>query len=209
MPGIKVYGGGVTAENGNYAARVDLDKLHGAILEALAQPSQAEVDFVALQTAGRAAKTYGPPSFVDPAVLSDAHWGIIWPEKPWTANEQAHYAALQELVAWRAAKNGVVPLEKEYRDRWNYAQFLQYAGPNVLPGQMDTEKIPYYLCIVASPERISWEFQQFLDGEYAVGRLWFDDPRDCVSYVRKLIAYEDEGPGQRSTSLAGGSPTCT
>jgi hypothetical protein len=56
---------------------------------------------------------------------------------------------------------------------------------------MDPGTVPYYLLIVGSPERIPWEFQQHLDGEYAVGRLWFDDPADCEAYVGHLLSYED------------------
>lgn len=50
--------------------------------------------------------------------------------------------------------------------------------------------MPYYLLLVGSPERILWDVQTFLNGEYAVGRLWFDDPDDCKAYIDRLIAYE-------------------
>jgi hypothetical protein len=118
-------------------------------------------------------------------------WGIIWPPKPLTSYEQAHRDALEGLIKHRRQQLGALqPQQFHYKEGWEYDQFLWEEGRRVEPGNMSPEKVPYYLCIVGSPERVPWEFQQYLDGEYAVGRLWFDDPEDCEKYVRHLIAYE-------------------
>lgn len=46
--------------------------------------------------------------------------------------------------------------------------------------------------IVASPAQISWEFQQYLDINYGVGRLWFDEADDCAAYVKAILACEPD-----------------
>src|SRR5262249_45362208 len=54
----------------------------------------------------------------------------------------------------------------------------------------DGRALPPYLLICDSFENFPLEFQ-FLCNAFAVtGRLWFDDPRDCAAYVRKVLAVE-------------------
>src|SRR5262249_8401930 len=60
----------------------------------------------------------------------------------------------------------------------------------VSPGTVVPERVPFYLLLVGSPERIPFSFGQLLDVEYAVGRLHFDSPSEYAHYVASLIDYE-------------------
>lgn len=189
--GHTVYSSGILTDTGDHRVKINLDELYEVILAERAELDEDEQFFVTAQTEGRQVKTYGLPSYISPSDLSDARWGIIWPPEPLTDLEQEHRNALKDLIDHRCQQMGEKePHEFHYEESWTFDRFLWRVGPGVDTGQIQTEKVPYYLCIVGSPERIPWEFQQYLDGEYAVGRLWFDDPEDCRSYVQCLLAYE-------------------
>lgn len=191
---MKIVGNGISAIDGSYGFEMELDELYEQIQHELRQPD-AELEY-AIKKRSEHIREAGPPPQIDPANLSSTNWGVIWPPRPWNAKEQAHFDALHPLIERRrqqVRQNSTrrTLREFEYRPGWSYVRFLEDAGPKVKPGQMNTEKIPYYLLIVGDPERIPWSFQTNLDGEYAVGRLWFNDPGDCQAYVTALLAYED------------------
>lgn len=203
-----IHGSGINALTGDYGFSMDQDTLYEMILAERSAPDPDEQFFVTVQTEGRTTKTLGLPSFIDPLDLGDSRWGIVWPPQPLTQQEEQHRTALQALIAHRQTQNmgGLKPREFFYQAGWTYDQFLWEVGPQVAPGNLQPAKVPYYLLIVGSPERIPWEFQYYLDGEYAVGRLWFEDPADCAEYVKRLIAYELEPgalPNTRQALLAG------
>jgi hypothetical protein len=181
----------VAAEDGGPGLIVDPDEVTAAILEAPVDPN----DEMAIEdTKAVAAKTLGPPDDVCPNALGEARWGVIWPPEPLTAEEKVHRDAVMRLFDRRRNEmGGQPPHEFYYHSGWSKWDFLWADGREVRGGEMRPEIVPYYLCIVASPERVPWEFQQQLDGEYAVGRIWFDDPDDCGSYVDQLLDYEAEG----------------
>lgn len=203
-----IHGSGINALTGEYGFSMDQDTLYNMILAERSAPDPDEQFFVTAQTEGQTAKTLGLPAFIDPMDLGDSRWGIVWPPQPLTQQEEQHRTALQALIAHRQTKHmgGLKPREFFYQAGWTYDQFLWEVGPEVAPGNVQPAKVPYYLLIVGSPERIPWEFQYYLDGEYAVGRLWFDDPADCAEYVQRLIEYELEPgalPNSRQALLAG------
>jgi hypothetical protein len=187
----EVYGNGVVAGTGQYGVTVSLDDLYELIQEERKAVAEEEEDYIALQVEGREQQSLGPPPSISPNKLSEARWGIIWPPDPLNAEEKQHQAALQALIAHRRKQmGGKKPHEFYYQKGWTYDDFLWEGMRQVEPGNMVPDSVPYYLCIVGSPKRIPWEFQQYLDGEYAVGRLWFDDPADCSSYVHHVLEYE-------------------
>lgn len=186
-----IYGNGILAESGGYGVTLDADELYELILAERGAVDDRERDFLGVQTVGREHKSLGPPPSVVPDDLAQAHWGIIWPPKPLTEAEEAHQDALADLIAHRSQQmGGLKPHQFHYQPGWAYDDFLWEEWREVEPGNMRPDIVPYYLCIVGSPERIPWEFQHYLDSEYAVGRLWFDDPGDCERYVQHLLAYE-------------------
>ena len=52
------------------------------------------------------------------------------------------------------------------------------------------ERRPYYVLIAAPPDRIPFSLQNILD--CAVGRVWFEDPRNFSTYISGLLRSEDE-----------------
>jgi Domain of unknown function (DUF2357) len=125
----------------------------------------------------------GPIEEVNPFVLNEARWGVIYP----VGLSQTVKDALQPLVKARAGveftynPDGKPGGESAASFRKRFKQ---------TPGKVDPKELPYYLLIVASAEQIPFKFQYGLDADHAVGRLYFDDENDYAKYVSRLLAYE-------------------
>ena len=65
-----------------------------------------------------------------------------------------------------------------------------------------TAGVPYYVLLIGHPDRISFEFQNLLKMQWAVGRLAFDDMEDYGRYARAVVQYEDPAsvPVQRKNA---------
>jgi hypothetical protein len=123
------------------------------------------------------------PSFqviddLDPLDLAEVGWGVIFTHNADPKIKQALAPLLQHRRAMATTgKSHYYEFEgvKGFRPGDSYLDFLirQNAGP----GPADPERVPYYLLIVGDPETIPYEFQYGLDVQYAVGRLWFEDPK--------------------------------
>lgn len=139
--------------------------------------------------------------FVDPAVgvrglitsanaydIGSARWGVVYhPDTPELVLQK-----LQPLVDKRCG------LMIEYQPEVDGDDALKFRGRfDQGPGLVNPRKLPYYLLIVASPEQISYTFQYSLDAEHAVGRLYFETADEYESYVKRLLAYEDQPVRQR------------
>jgi len=184
----------------SYGEEVHIDALYEAIASQNKRMNEAERAFIDGFAQGILRKTLGPPGRADANNLSEVRWGIIWPPEPLSLLERQHQATLQDLINLRHVQMGDrTPHQFVYRSGWTADDFLFEEGRRIETGSMQTAVVPYYLCIVGSPERIPWEFQQQLDAEYAVGRIWFDDPADCHSYIKWLLTYER---GEGSTTCA-------
>jgi hypothetical protein len=134
-------------------------------------------------------RTLGVKDGVDPMNLSEAGWGAIFSSDA----DPAIKEALQDLLALRQQQAGAnfkiyEGEQKGYRPDLTKTDFL--AENDVGPGPADPEKVPYYLLIVGSPEKIPYQFQTQLDVQYAVGRIHFDSPQEYHSYARSVIAAE-------------------
>jgi hypothetical protein len=55
---------------------------------------------------------------------------------------------------------------------------------------VDPDKVPYYLLIVGSPDRISFDFHSAFKLQWLVGRLHFDDIADYGRYAAAVVAFE-------------------
>ena len=198
-----IHSNGILAETGAYGATVNIDELYEEIISERGATKQHTKVFLDSQQYKRQTKTLGPPPSVRkrPNDLAKARWGIVLPQSPLTENEQLHFQSLRDLITHRQSQmGGKEPHIFHYQSGWCYDDFLWAEGRELQPGGiMQPDIIPYYLCIVGSPERIPWEFQQYMDSDYAVGRLWFDDPKDCSSYIQNLITYELEANHKNSS----------
>ena len=133
----------------------------------------------------------GPKEGVDPKMLSQAGWGVIFAHEE-GQHSLAVQAALQPLLELRRRQAGLryreftgqnALLPKETKN-----DFLARQG--IGPGPADPDKVPYYLLIVGDPQRIPYRFQYQLDVEYAVGRIYFDSLDDYANYANRVVAAE-------------------
>jgi hypothetical protein len=128
----------------------------------------------------------GLPDGVEPADVKQAGWAVVYHEE----EDQAVKDALAPLVEHRRRQIGNDAIVKvlTYKKGQDRAAWL--ACHDVSAGTVDPTKVPYYVVLVGSPERIPYLFGHLLDVEYAVGRLHFDRPELYSAYVDSVIRYE-------------------
>lgn len=123
------------------------------------------------------------PNWCDPA---EAGWGIVFHQD----EDASVREALQPLVDQRRGQIDAARVKvMDYREGESHTAWLARYG--ITPGSRDPRRVPYYLLLVGSPERIPLLFGHNLDFEYAVGRLHFATPQEYAAYVRSVIAYEN------------------
>ncbi len=133
---------------------------------------------------------FGLKEGADPKNLAESGWGIIFAHDADPALKETlspllelrqgqageHYRLYEKDAGYRVAKD-------------TKSSFLARHGAG--PGPADPEKVPYYLLIVGSPEKISYRFQSQLDVQYAVGRLDFGDDLDAYhNYATSVVEAE-------------------
>ena len=130
----------------------------------------------------------------DPNDLTQAGWGILFASDA----DHAIQAQLQPLIDHRKSQvqddrlfqvfsgsRGVLP--GQTAASWAQQRGVSLTAP-VSPYQGG---VPYYMLIVGSPERISFEFQALLKMQWAVGRLAFDNLEDYGRYAQAVVQYEN------------------
>jgi hypothetical protein len=127
----------------------------------------------------------GLPHDVDPAVVAQAGWAIVFHEH----ESDAVKTALEPLIAHRRTR---VPADRchvlSYQTGQTRASWL--AANGAAAGSVLPTKVPYYLLLVGGPERFPFVFCHHLDVEYAVGCLHFDTPEGYAQYAASVIDYE-------------------
>lgn len=135
--------------------------------------------------------TLGVKEGVDPKDLSQSGWGVIFA-----------FADGDQVDAWKEALKPLLDLRKKqagdfykeyvgqkaYRPGESKQNFLARHGMG--PGAADPKKVPYYLLLVADPEKISYRFQYQLDVQYAVGRIYFDTLEEYANYAQSVVRAE-------------------
>jgi hypothetical protein len=141
----------------------------------------------------------------DPDDLSQTGWCILFASDA----DPAIKAQLQPLIDLRHKQvnddhlfqvfegndSGVRP--NQTADDW-----AEYRGVSLTAKVDPTAGVPYYVLLVGHPSRISFEFQNLLKMQWAVGRLAFDDIEDYGRYARAVVQYEDPAwvPVQRKNA---------
>jgi hypothetical protein len=126
----------------------------------------------------------------DPNDLQQVGWCIVWPPEL----DPAIYEALRPLAELRREQAGPYFRETNTRPGESASTFLARHGMG--PGPVDPERMPYYVLIVGDPTQVSFEFQQRLDLQYAVGRLHFDELEQYGRYAQSVVAAELSGAPQ-------------
>jgi hypothetical protein len=126
---------------------------------------------------------------VDLTDPKDAGWAIVFH----TDEDPAVKAAFQPLIEHRQRQIGNDSIVKvlEYRDGEMVPQWL--VRHKIGLGDIDPEKMPFYILLVGSPSRIPFLFGHLLDAVYGVGRLYFDTNDDYKAYIASVIDYETAG----------------
>jgi hypothetical protein len=128
----------------------------------------------------------GPAFDINAEDVTQAGWAIVFHQD----EDQKVKDALAPLIEHRRQQVGDDEIVKvlEYRDG---DQVLPWLARHKLKfGPVEPEKVPYYVLIAGSPERIPFAFGQLLDVVYAVGRLHFDSADQYGQYAQSVIEYE-------------------
>jgi len=184
-----IYANGVSGLTGDYLLK---PMPPSRVAETAKERGPDAPDELGAFRSGMEAETFGPPFDRDPELVSDVGWAIVTSEN----EDPAIKEALGPLVAHRREAAGdELTKELDYREGERLNDWLARHG--VAPGNLQPEKVPYYVLLVGSPERIPFSFQYLLDIEYAVGRLDFDEATDCAAYSTAVIEQETGGGARR------------
>ena len=183
IAGQMIYFNGVDFISGGYLTPpVTLNDLVGIAAEEFNRMSpggrNAALNFHKI----RSAVTYGFNANMED--IQEARWGVIF-----TSDETEEVRnSFMPLIEHRSRQMGEDARIFTCRLGWTANEFLANYG--VQSGFGDTEIVPYYLLLVGGPEKIPFRFQYELSGEYAVGRLAFNQAADYEEYISRLIDLE-------------------
>jgi hypothetical protein len=159
-----------------------LDEAKAAAAAGAAKPAHPAVPKM---QANLVRKTLGLAFPLQPEQIADAGWAVVTHAQ----EDPAVLLALEPLFQLRLKQigNPATVLKLTY----NGEAFVDWlAAHNVAPGSVKPNRVPFYLLIVGSPERIPFEFTQLLDMEYGVGRLDLNSPADYGIYAQSVVEYE-------------------
>ncbi|MBN1935983.1 MAG: hypothetical protein JW934_15040 [Anaerolineae bacterium] len=178
-----IYPNGIDVDTGTYAIPpMDVDAL-----DALIRGEKEPENFNELKARARRPKHLGVKEGVDERKLEQTGWGIIFADDADPAAE----AALQPLIDLRRNQAGSRYHRYDFQvGKDSKSSFLAKQGAG--PGPANPDKVPYYLLIVGSPEKIPYEFQSQLDVQYAVGRLDFETVAEYRAYAESVVAVESK-----------------
>jgi len=185
-----LYFNGVNGDKGDY----DLPPMTGEQLFNLIRGEETieNIGELKFRNGQGSSEHFGVKEGVDPKKLDQSGWGIIFAHD---ADPEVE-AALGELIQFRKELAGdhfrLYNGQNAFRaGKDNKNSFLARNGAG--PGPADPDKVPYYLLIVGSPDKIPYRFQSQLDVQYAVGRIHFETVEEYANYARSVVAAEKGG----------------
>lgn len=128
----------------------------------------------------------------NPNALDQAGWALVFPNVYSSERRQSIKDLLAPLLARRRSQvKSAHYKELEYHPGWDVDTFLTHHGAG--PGAAESDKVPYYLLLVASPAEIPFDLQYGLSIQYAVGRIHFDNLDGYRRYAEAVVAVEESG----------------
>lgn len=180
----KIYVNGIDGITGQYLLELDLKS--AATLARGRNKETLVRDWLKSVWRKLTQPTLGLPRHINPALVGQAGWAVVFHHD----ESEEVKKALQPLIDHR--RKTVTDSDKlkvlEYCDGEDWSGWLARHG--VSAGTILPKKVPFYILLVGSPERIPFSFGHLLDVEYAVGRLHFDTAAEYTAYVKSLIDYE-------------------
>lgn len=176
-----IYVNGIDGATGQYLVEpLDLQELAQRIVAVSPRPEPPPAPDESIHL--------GLPLDVKPEDVSQAGWAVVFHQD----ESPEVKAALTPLIEHRRKRvaNDTILKVLEYRKGEMLPQWLARHGVGI--GSIEPHRIPYYLLLIGSPERIPFEFGHFLDVEYCVGRLHFDTPAEYAAYAQSVTSYETE-----------------
>jgi hypothetical protein len=184
MPAETIVLNGISGETGDYLVP-PLEPSHVAALVKGDVPEQGVVRWLARVWRKASRPHLGLPLGIDPTDVSQAGWAIVFS----TDEPQEVRDALGPLIDHRQSLCGETRTKiLDFRPGENWQEWLERHGD--VPGTVTPTRVPFYLLLVGSPERISYEIQYLLNVERAVGRLHFDSVDGYTRYVQSVIDLE-------------------
>jgi hypothetical protein len=159
-----------------------------------------ELAALVAKDASTAVATLGVQEGVNPDVLAEAGWGVVFSND---ADPEIR-AALAPLLDRRRSE--ALDHYRElsgpdgYRPNESIGAFLKRFGIGPASA-VNPDLLPYYLLLVGSPEAIPFRFQYQLDIAFAVGRLHFETVEEYGRYAAAVVAAE-KADDDLATSLS-------
>ncbi|MBE0697734.1 MAG: hypothetical protein IH586_12505, partial [Anaerolineaceae bacterium] len=181
-----VFSNGINGETGAYMRQPEtLQALAQQILELPLDQDEIRQNRFWLNYKGSA--SFGVSEAYDENALNQTGWGIIFP----ATIDPAIFDSLKPLLDWRSEQSEanfkLFSDGEGYRPAETAARWLARHGAG--PGEVDPERVPYYLLFVGDYDVIPFAFQaQFT--QYATGRLAFSRPEDYARYALSVVEAE-------------------
>jgi hypothetical protein len=151
--------------------------------------ARLRADLPAAPTLPPAPVVRGLPYGIEPADPTAAGWAVVVP-----AGQAERADALAPLISHRAEALGAAIKVLDVRPDEPVRAWLARHG--VGPVDVDPERVPYYLLLLADPTEVSFAFQSTLAIRYCVGRLALAPP-ELAAYARSVVAAERRPPARR------------
>ncbi len=178
---------GVNGATGDYGLPPMTGEKLSQLLQGEAPPE--ELDELRGRHQQKGQRYFGVKEGVDPKKLDEAGWGVIFAHDAEPAIKEA-LAPLLELRREQAGDRYRCYQSGEGFQVGKDTKGVWLARHGVGPGPADPDRVPYYLLIAGSPEKMPYRFQSQLDVQYATGRICFDRAEEYARYAESVVAAE-------------------